>query len=562
MAMDSPRMRTASLGDGARTTNGTASGATVDADLAARLETTASQWKEIDFPAFQASAEAMSLQIVENQREGAAGRKHLAELTRDFRKQDESTRLSQLGALLKAYQKEIDALTTRSKSVESFCLSTFAQWTRLPDVTPLLSTAATQLQTAATLQTTVDRYEADMAQVLAQRERALAKPMEDRIRALKDRETDLERAVAKADEANRDLQGRVDRQAALLQAETEARDRERVAHQQEMQLLAAEVETHRRRLRQQEAELAVLRKSTPNQSTDALHGDVDALEATLNQAKNELRVAHEEIDRLQTELEASGAASGTVQRLEQELAQVSQENQRLQLLANSHAVELDQLRKQLDASRSAFATERKRMQDHVAMLEDKIATPTAQTPLSPTDASDSRLVGILTAQRDRLKQRAQELEQVMLGKSQTITELNSALERMQHENMTLYERIAYLSSYSAQGGRRSATPGGTGGVGVAAASSSSGSVAVDMAGTSDVEQKYRTLYEEQLNPFTEFARKERRRRYLQLGQADRFTLHITNILSNSSVARKALLGYLLALHLLIVFTCHVIASKS
>ncbi|KNE69176.1 hypothetical protein AMAG_19976 [Allomyces macrogynus ATCC 38327] len=194
------------------------------------------------------------------------------------------------------------------------------------------------------------------------------------------------------------------------------------------------------------------------------------------------------------------------------------------------------------------------------MLEDKVATPTAQTPLSPTDASDSRLVGILTAQRDRLKQRAQELEQVMLGKSQTITELNSALERMQHENMTLYERIAYLSSYSAQGGRRSATPGT--GVAGAAAASSSGNVAVDMAGTSDVEQKYRTLYEEQLNPFTEFARKERRRRYLQLGQADRFTLHITNILSNSSVARKALLGYLLALHLLIVFTCHVIASKS
>ncbi|KNE69192.1 hypothetical protein AMAG_13584 [Allomyces macrogynus ATCC 38327] len=471
MAMDSPRMRTTSLGDGARATNGAASGATVDSDLANRLESTASQWKEIDFPAFQASAEAMSLQILENQREGAAGRKHLAELTRDFRKQDESTRLSQLGALLKAYQKEIDALTTRSKSVESFCLSTFAQWTHLPDVTPLLSNAATQLQTAATLQTTVDQYEADMAQVLAQRERALAKPMEDRIRALKDRETGLERAVAKADEANRDLQGRVDRQAALLQAETEARDCERAAHRQEMQLLAAEVETHRRRLRQQ-------------------------------------------------------------------------------------------LRKQLDASRTAFATERKRMQDHIAMLEDKIATPTAQTPLSPTDASDSRLVGILTAQRDRLKQRTQELEQVMLGKSQTITELNSALERMQHENMTLYERIAYLSSYSAQGGRRSATPGGTGVAGAGAASSSSGSVAVDMTGTSDVEQKYRTLYEEQLNPFTEFARKERRRRYLQLGQADRFTLHITNILSNSSVARKALLGYLLALHLLIVFTCHVIASKS
>ncbi|KAK3900831.1 CASP C terminal-domain-containing protein [Staphylotrichum tortipilum] len=97
-----------------------------------------SQWRSLDFTALVSSLDNTASEIVTYQRDSTVQRKDLAQKTKDFRKLDDASKLTEIKGLLKAYQTFIDLLTNHSKSVNSAFLHTYTSLSEAPDPYPLL----------------------------------------------------------------------------------------------------------------------------------------------------------------------------------------------------------------------------------------------------------------------------------------------------------------------------------------------------------------------------------------------------------------------------------------
>lgn len=73
------------------------------------------------------------------------------------------------------------------------------------------------------------------------------------------------------------------------------------------------------------------------------------------------------------------------------------------------------------------------------------------------------------------------------------------------------------------------------------------------SGSSDVEAKYKKMYEDDINPFAAFSKKEKDQRYKELGLRDKITLSSGRFVLGNKYARTFIFFYSIGLHLL-VFT--------
>jgi len=76
---------------------------------------------------------------------------------------------------------------------------------------------------------------------------------------------------------------------------------------------------------------------------------------------------------------------------------------------------------------------------------------------------------------------------------------------------------------------------------------------VESGFSSDIESKYKKIYEDDINPFAAFSKKEKDRRYKELGIRDKITLTSGRFLLGNKYARTFIFFYSIGLHLL-VFT--------
>ncbi|KAH8656405.1 CASP C terminal-domain-containing protein [Ilyonectria robusta] len=95
-------------------------------------------WRKLDFTTLTSNLDNTASEIVAYQRDSTVQRKDLAQKTKDFRKLDDPTKLTEIKGLLKAYQNFIDLLTNHSKSVNSAFLSAYTSLSNAPDPYPLL----------------------------------------------------------------------------------------------------------------------------------------------------------------------------------------------------------------------------------------------------------------------------------------------------------------------------------------------------------------------------------------------------------------------------------------
>ncbi|XP_073171751.1 protein CASP isoform X9 [Lepidochelys kempii] len=142
------------------------------------------------------------------------------------------------------------------------------------------------------------------------------------------------------------------------------------------------------------------------------------------------------------------------------------------------------------------------------------------TPL-PEGQMDS-LLSIISSQRERFRTRNQELEAENRMMQHTMQALQSELDNMRADNIKLYEKIKFLQSYPGRGGS-----------------------------SDDTELRYSTQYEERLDPFSSFSRKERQRKYLSLSPWDKATLSMGRLILSSKAARTVAFFYTLLLHCLV-----------
>lgn len=140
------------------------------------------------------------------------------------------------------------------------------------------------------------------------------------------------------------------------------------------------------------------------------------------------------------------------------------------------------------------------------------------------------LLSIISSQRERFRTRNQELEAESRMAQHTIQALQSELDSLRADNIKLFEKIKFLQSYPGRG-----------------------------IGSDDTELRYSTQYEERLDPFSSFSKRERQRKYLSLSPWDKATLGMGRLILSNKMARTIGFFYTLFLHCLVFLVLYKLA---
>jgi homeobox protein cut-like len=197
----------------------------------------------------------------------------------------------------------------------------------------------------------------------------------------------------------------------------------------------------------------------------------------------------------------------------------------------------------IDANASAGAT---------ASSPAPNASPGAAASPSSKDADGQAgsILDIVTGQRDRYRERVEQLEERVLSLKQQIETLYHEKSELKAENLKVYESLQYVRSQSTSS---SAT----------AASSSSSSLLVTGASkparqqTRDVENQYGKLnaeYQRTINPFNAFKKKAAQKSLSKLPWQERMLYSVGGWCISGKGRRTILLIYSLILHMLVFFT--------
>uniref|UniRef100_UPI003AAF9AAF cut-like homeobox 1b isoform X5 n=1 Tax=Centroberyx gerrardi TaxID=166262 RepID=UPI003AAF9AAF len=158
------------------------------------------------------------------------------------------------------------------------------------------------------------------------------------------------------------------------------------------------------------------------------------------------------------------------------------------------------------------------IKEATAMFTGPGVAPQSELPQGQMDS----LLSIISSQRERFRSRNQELEAESRSMQQTMQALQSELDSLRADNIKLYEKIKFLQSYPGRAG-----------------------------GSDDTVMRYSSQYEERLDPFASFSKRERQRRYLSLSPWDKATLSLGRVILSNKMARTIAFFYTLFLHCLV-----------
>ncbi|KAL1325804.1 hypothetical protein HN51_035851 [Arachis hypogaea] len=156
------------------------------------------------------------------------------------------------------------------------------------------------------------------------------------------------------------------------------------------------------------------------------------------------------------------------------------------------------------------------------------------------DQDQNTMLKVICNQRDRFRARLRETEEEIRQLKEKIGALMVELEKTKADNVKLYGKIRYVHDYNTEK--------------VVSRGSKKYAEDLESGFTSDVESKYRKIYEDDINPFAAFSKRERDQRYKELGFRDRITLSSGRFLLGNKYARTFAFFYTIGLHVL-VFTC-------
>ncbi|KAA8916545.1 hypothetical protein TRICI_001299 [Trichomonascus ciferrii] len=588
-------------------------------------------WSEIGLSDLQKTLDDEGVEIVEKQKASVVGRKELAGRTKEFKKLDDSEKLTEVKGLLKAYQTEVDNLTSRCKYAENCFMKLYKLLAEAPDPKPLLeasidsvisasesSRLATEnarlnelvsktadydniksklmkveMQSIENAQSKVKAKESEMKALMDEKERAwklseeeLTKQIEElkannqvtqaqlntnsnapadaggRIAELELVERDLERANARVlemEKRNLDLRGQ------LEEAKSETKDAEekmelekRISDLEgENVVLAAKIESSRKHLEQVKAD--------NSKKVQALERDLSWKSEESNNLKQKL-AQQEDYEEIKQELDILKSIEfqeesvtdstnneslekkllGRNKKLNNDLTALRVSKGELQTEIEQHKQKITALEKELQETRDL----NHKLESDISQLREasgdasgiassisgsrsgRVSPTTSiiggrgggdfQAPPSSSRSNDKTILPIITQQRDRFRQRNHELEQELSTSWQQLTSLRKELETLKKDNLDLYEKNRYVSAYK----RSNAN--------------------------TDVEDRYRSVYEEGLSPFQQFRGKETERAISRMGPLERVTYSFTKAVLANRLSRNLFLIYCIGLHLLIM----------
>jgi len=154
-------------------------------------------------------------------------------------------------------------------------------------------------------------------------------------------------------------------------------------------------------------------------------------------------------------------------------------------------------------------------------------TPTLDTPTTPDQSSN--MLPIVQAQRERYRQRNQELEEEKSNLQQQMSVVQSEAKQLSADNVKLYEKIRFLQGFGSEAKKAVQRP------------------------EANVEARYQTQYEQRLDPFTTFSNQERQKRYGNLNMVEKLILWMVRFMMSNKVARLMIFAYSVFLHMLVSF---------
>lgn len=172
------------------------------------------------------------------------------------------------------------------------------------------------------------------------------------------------------------------------------------------------------------------------------------------------------------------------------------------------------------------------------------------------------MVDIIAGQRDRFRSRTLELEEDNRKLMEKIEKGMSDVDSLKNDNVKLYERLRFVQSYRQSNGSLGAP-----------ANLNATSTSIDLGSTGAEEEdgggllgKYRSLYEDMVNPFTMFNRRERHKRMSEMSAPERITLRAGQRALSTKTSRLVVFFYIISLHIFVAlvlgFSNHMCDSDS
>jgi homeobox protein cut-like len=165
----------------------------------------------------------------------------------------------------------------------------------------------------------------------------------------------------------------------------------------------------------------------------------------------------------------------------------------------------------------------------------------------------SGILPMVTAQRDRFKKKNSELEQELSESHRSVQQLRQEVAALQKDNLNLYEKTRYVSTYNRSGATSSA---------YSANNPNPSSVSIGETGNPGIAlDRYRQAYESNISPFAAFRGRESARAYRRMSFPERVVYSVTRMVMASRTSRNLFAGYCLALHVLVFLSLYWLGSS-
>ncbi|PYI23080.1 hypothetical protein BO99DRAFT_223504 [Aspergillus violaceofuscus CBS 115571] len=166
----------------------------------------------------------------------------------------------------------------------------------------------------------------------------------------------------------------------------------------------------------------------------------------------------------------------------------------------------------------------------------------------------SGLLPMIQAQRDRFKKKNAELEEELSKLYGTVKSLRQEVASLQKDNLSLYEKTRYVSTYNRG-------PGGSSSASAYANKPNTSSVHAGAETPSGLSlDRYQSAYEAQISPFAAFRGRESARAYKRMSLPERIVFSLTRIILANRTSRNLFAGYCVALHVLIFVMLYMMSS--
>lgn len=166
----------------------------------------------------------------------------------------------------------------------------------------------------------------------------------------------------------------------------------------------------------------------------------------------------------------------------------------------------------------------------------------------------SGLLPMIQAQRDRFKKKNAELEEELSKHYATVKSLRQEVASLQKDNLGLYEKTRYVSTYSrGQGASASASSYANAPSSASVYSSSNTPSGLSL-------DRYQSAYEARISPFAAFRGRESARAYKRMNLPERIVFSLTRIIMANRTSRNLFAGYCFALHLLLFVMLYMMST--